>query len=78
MAKREVFTTQPNRRENAWDVTNGGQVLSRHERQGDAWAETKQRAKAVENGQARLKGLNGQVKTEHTYPRSSDPRRHRG
>lgn len=78
MAKREVFTTTPGKA--GWENRNGAEVVSKHKTQAAAWDASRSSAKAVERAggvaQARRKGEDGKIQTEHTY--GDDPRKTKG
>ena len=68
------------RKRGAWRVLLAGTAIecSRHATQAAAVAAAKELAKAAELGQVVVHRVSGEFLTEHTYPRSSDPRRHSG
>jgi uncharacterized protein DUF2188/CopG antitoxin of type II toxin-antitoxin system len=72
-ARREVIEVLPNR-QGGWDVKrqggNGGG--SHHTLKAEAVAEARERAKAAELGQVRVRGRDGRIQTEWTY--GKDPR----
>lgn len=65
-----------------WKVTKASAIHAKHDRQRDAIATAVLLAKQlVADGELvtlKIKGRDGRVRDERTYPRSSDPRRTRG
>lgn len=81
--KRIIIRVQHDAKAGQWRVKVGPTVQgARYARQIDAIAHGRRVvASYVQSGllcQLVLHGVNGQIRWERTYPRSSDPRRHRG
>jgi hypothetical protein len=74
MARTKV-TVGPAKGKDGWDVSTPTGV-QHHATKQPAVDQGRQIAKAVPgNSQLIIKGENGKIQTEHTYPRSSDPRK---
>lgn len=65
-----------------WKLTKGGRRVTGHLRKSDTVRDAVVLAKAlvVQGGKVslRIKGRDGRIQEERTYPRSSDPRRTKG
>jgi hypothetical protein len=79
MAKRQIYRTTRDKKAGEWKASKNYDVISRHATQAEAWERTKQLAQRHDGpAQAVKHGRDGKIITEHTYPRSSDPRRTKG
>ncbi len=77
MAPRVKVTVQPHKG-GGWDVVTPTGV-KHHQTKDPALDQGRQIAKAVPApSQLIVKGQDGKIQTEHTYPRSSDPKKYPG
>jgi Uncharacterized protein conserved in bacteria (DUF2188) len=78
--KRTVYVVQHDPRKRDWRVVIEGsnRVVARDRVKDGAIREAVAAAKARPLGQVRIKGRDGHIQQERTYPRSSDPGRAAG
>ena len=77
MAKRTTFTVE--KASEGWKaVQAGGGTVSEGATKADVVRQTVRLAKAEESASIKIKGRNGRIQEERTYPRRSDPRRTKG
>lgn len=79
--QRNVYTVEPSSKPAmdyfGWYVRKHNTIWT-FNRKSDAIKEGIRLAKVNAPSQLIIKGRDGRVQKEHTYPRSSDPKRHRG
>lgn len=76
MNKRKVYTVVPNK--GGWRLTGPDILRCDYGNKAELVAYARETAIVNQPSQLRIKGRNGCLQTEHTYPRSSDPRKSRG
>jgi hypothetical protein len=77
MAERTTFTVEKG--SEGWKaVQAGGGTVVEGETKADVVRKTVRLAKAEETASVKIKGRNGRIQEERTYPRRSDPRRRKG
>jgi len=82
MNKRIRVEVRPDKAAGCWKVFAGAELLSEHPTQRKAVAAAAKwcRAEALAGKllTLKIKGRNGQIRDDRTYPRASDPKRSRG
>lgn len=76
MTKRNIYTVAPNK--GRWKLTGPDILRCDYGNKAELVAHARETAKANQPSQLRIKGRDGRLQTEFTYPRSSDPRRFKG
>jgi hypothetical protein len=75
MAQQKVYTVSK-RASKGWKVKKrGGKVISKSTTKATAVRDAVKKARKQKRASVVIKGLNGKVQEERTYPRSSGPRR---
>lgn len=76
--KRRKFRVQWSKEFKQWEIWEGDNLLEEHRTKDPAVMIGRIYAKDAEPSQLVIKGKNGRIQSERTYPRSSDPKRHKG
>jgi hypothetical protein len=80
--RRTIVTVRWDKNAGCWAVkvrnVDGTMFLTDRETKTVAVEEGRHLAKGKQPSQLRVFNKNGRIQTEHTYPRSSDPRRYKG
>jgi hypothetical protein len=78
--KRRILTIVPEPGKTGWWVMTYSWTkrTTRQRKKADLVSLGRLIARGSQPSQLRIKGRNGRIQTEHTYPRSSDPRRFKG
>jgi hypothetical protein len=76
--KRVIITVQPIKGGSGWEILTPDGPYRPGVSKRLTIAQARELARASMPSQLRIKGRNGRVQTEHTYPRASDPRRYKG
>ena len=76
---RKIYTVGPDP-QGGWrgDAKGSNRAVAKGDNKAEVVKRTIDVAKKQPNAQVRIKGKNGRIQEERTYPRSSDPRRARG
>jgi len=76
MPKRKVLVLE--KADDGWKLLSEGRTLTQGKRKDETLRNAVRIAREQHPSSLRIKGRNGRVQEERTYPRSSDPRRSKG
>ena len=76
---KKVYTVRQDKQSGNWEATEtGGGILVSSALKADVQKEAIRVAKQQESASVRIKGRDGKIQEERTYPRSADPRNSKG